>query len=280
MTDHRVRAVPVVEEGELIGQLTARSICGQIMQKRRLNIDAAEIMTSNPLFLREDAPVSKARTLMIERSIDHLPVLRGREITGILTSDMIVFRMAPTRRISLGSLVAQARRRFDVSASGLMSTDPVVSSPDTDVAQVIGAMERRRTAYSLVALWGELQGIITYRDCVKLLAEPKKETLPISIVGLPEDPFEAEATKAKFERVVKRIAKSLPDLLEARSVIKTFDKTGHRRRYEVNVELITPRRRIPFSESGWELAEIYDEISNRMKRVTTKPKQKTRRRVH
>jgi ribosome-associated translation inhibitor RaiA len=128
-------------------------------------------------------------------------------------------------------------------------------------------------------LWGELQGIITYRDCVKLLAKPAETSLPISIVGLPDDPFEAEAAKRKFETVVKRLARSLPDLLEARSVIKTSERTGQRHRYEVEVELITPRKTTSFSTSGWSLPEVFDELSDRIKRVTTKKRERRKIRL-
>jgi len=269
MTEHRVRAIPVLENGKLVGQLTASSICEEMARQGKLNFTAAAIMTPNPISLREDEQVAKARTIMIQKNIDHLPVLRQKEVAGIVTSDAIVFRMAPPERIARQSIVAEEQRRLDFKISGLMAPDPVVSSPDTDVSKVLEQMRRRRTAYSLVAVWGELQGIITYRDCVKQLVEPPKPALPISIIGLPDDPFEAEATKAKFERVVKRIARSFPELLEARSVIKTFEKTGHRRRYEVEVELITPRRKMSFSSSGWSLPETYDVLQDRMKRVTT-----------
>jgi hypothetical protein len=111
-----------------------------------------------------------------------------------------------------------------------------------------------------------------------LLATPRTEEIPISIVGLPEDPFEGQAARTKFERIVNRLAKSMPDLLEARSVIRTSRKTGRRNRYEVEVSLITPSKKISFASSGWNLAEIYDELSDRMKRLTTsKTKQRTPR---
>jgi CBS domain-containing protein len=161
-----------------------------------------------------------------------------------------------------------------------METDPITSMPETDVAQVIREISRRRATYSLVAVWGELQGIITYRDCVRLLITPATETVPISIVGLPDDPFEGQAARTKFERVVKRLAKSLPSLLEARSVIRTSEKTGHRRRYEVEVALITPSKTTSFKSSGWSLPVIYDELTDRMKRLTThKTKQRKPRLV-
>lgn len=278
MTDHRARAVPVTEKGKLVGELTASSICDHMSRQGKLNLTATTVMTPDPTFVREDDPIAKARTIMIQKNIDHLPVLRSKEIAGMLTSDTIVFRMRPPESIGPESRVVEEQRRLGLKVSGLMTRDPAVSTPDADLSQVMEQMRRRRGTFSLVALWGELQGIITYRDCVKLLAEPAKEVLPITIVGLPDDPFEAEAAKAKFERVVKRLMRSFPDLLEARSVIKTSEKTGQRHRYEVQVELITARKRTSFSAWGWGLPEIYDELQDKMKRVTTKrPKQRKRR---
>jgi CBS domain-containing protein len=270
MTAYRVRAVPIVEGGELVGQVTASSICNLMVQAGRMNLSAGRMMTPNPMVLQEGDFAAKARTVMIQKNIDHLPVFRGRDIVGIVTSDALVFRMTPSERIGADSLVAERQRRLELKVSGLMATDPVTSTPETEVSQVIKEMNRRRTTYSLVAVWGELQGIITYRDCVRLLVTPVTEAVPISIVGLPDDPFEGQVARTKFERVVKRLAKSLPSLLEARSVIRTSEKTGQRRRYEVEVALITPSRTISFRSSGWSLPAIYDELSDRMKRLTTK----------
>lgn len=270
MTDYRVRAVPVVESDDLVGQLTAQAVCDRLSRLGRLNLRVAGIMTSNLLILQEGDLIAKARNIMIRRDIDHLPVVRERHIAGIVTSDAIVYRMSPPEKITRESLVAEKQKRLDVKVSALMETDPVTSAPDADVSEVLREMKSRKATYSLVAVWGELQGIITYRDCVKLLAEPVKEALPVSMVGLPDDPFEAEVAKTKFERVVKRLAKSLPELLEARSVIKTSSRAGRRRRYEVEVTLITPTKRTSFTESGWSLPAIYDVLSERMKQLTTK----------
>ena len=120
---------------------------------------------------------------------------------------------------------------------------------------------------------------MTYTDRVKLLAEPAEASLSTSIVGLSEDPFEAEAAKRKSETVVKQLARSLPDLLEARSVIKASERAGRRHRYEVEVELITPKKTTSFGASGWSLPEIFDELSDRMKRVTTKKRERPRSRL-
>jgi ribosome-associated translation inhibitor RaiA len=133
--------------------------------------------------------------------------------------------------------------------------------------------------YILVTQWEELQGIATHRDFMTLLAgtEPESE-LPIFMVGLPEDPFEAEATKAKFKRTINQLHRVFPDIIEARSVIKSKStKPGkERRRYEVNVQIRTTRDLHTYSEEGWELPAIYDIITDRLKRLLIQ-KQKPRR---
>ena len=99
--------------------------------------------------------------------------------------------------------------------------------------------------------------------------EPAPE-FPVFIVGLPEDPFEAEATKAKFKRVVNQLYRVFPDILEARSVIKSKFKAGRDRgRYEVTVQIRTPVDSFSYSDEGWELAAVYDLITDRLKRLMT-----------
>jgi ribosome-associated translation inhibitor RaiA len=132
----------------------------------------------------------------------------------------------------------------------------------------------------LVTQWEELQEIATQRDFMTLLAETEPEPeVPVFMVGLPEDPFEAEATKTKFKRTINQLHRSFPDILEARSVIKSkFTKPGKERgRYEVTVHIKTPRNSYSYSEGGWELPVIYDLITDRLKRLLTQ--KQTRRRT-
>jgi ribosome-associated translation inhibitor RaiA len=140
-------------------------------------------------------------------------------------------------------------------------------------------MLKSAKTYILVNQWEELQAIATQRDFMSLLveAEPEPE-VPIFMVGLPEDPFEAEATKAKFKRTINQLHRHFPDILEARSVVKSkFTKPGKERgRYEVTVHIKTPKNSYSYSEGGWELPVIYDMITDRLKRLLTQ-KQKRRR---
>jgi hypothetical protein len=92
-------------------------------------------------------------------------------------------------------------------------------------------MQKAGSNYSIIEDYGAVQGIITYRDILKLLLKPREpEQLPNTcIIGLPEDPFEAEAARQKFRRVVQLLSRSFPEMTEARAIIKAGETKAARR---------------------------------------------------
>ena len=140
-------------------------------------------------------------------------------------------------------------------------------------------MYKRQKTYYIVHHWREIQGIVTYRDFVVFLAEPEKLDIPAYIVGLPDDPFEAQLARIKFMRNAKALRKSFPKIEEIRSIIKTKDVSGSRCRYEVNVLIRAAGERYIYSQEGWELPSIFDLITDKMMRLLTKKRKKWRRNV-
>ena len=100
------------------------------------------------------------------------------------------------------------------------------------------------------------------------------------MVGLPEDPFEAEAAKNKFVRSVNTLMKSYLDVIEARAKIKFSPKSPkkERRRYEVNVIIKTREGIRVFQDSGWDLPDIFDSIGLRIRRILAQKYSKRKRR--
>lgn len=159
-----------------------------------------------------------------------------------------------------------------------MDPNPLTCPPQTSAEESLSRMLTLDKTCILVAQWDEIQGIATHGDFIALLAAPKeKPEVPIYIVGLPDDPFEAEVAKQKFKRTINQFHKVLAQILEARSVIKSTTSTPgkERRRYEVTVHIKTPKNSYSYASSGWQLTEIYDTIIDRLKRLLP---QKERRR--
>ena len=132
-------------------------------------------------------------------------------------------------------------------------------------------MIRQEATCSIVTLWKEVQGIITYRDYMKLIAKQLDVTeAPLYIIGLPDNPLEAEMAKSKFTRSIKHLKRIFPFIEEAKAIIRTFSKGKKvRQRYEVRVSIITPKRTFTYTESGWELPEIFDDLTKKMKKTLT-----------
>ncbi len=281
MREYHIRALPVVEGKTLLGAVTAPAIIEAMYEYDPLDVTAATIMTRNPTSLHEDAAASTARQLMIRRRIDHLPILSDKGLAGVLTSSHLVFNMfQATETLERSTIIAEQQRKLAFPVKPIMDRHPLVCQPPDKIAPIFAEMTRLGTTYCLVQLWDELQGIITYRDFTKLLVEPSaQESPPIYIVGLPDDPFDAEMAKSKFQRTVEFLQKSLPYIEEAKSTIRTFPATGgSRRRYDVRVSIVTPKRVYTFSETGWELSAVYDAISDKLRSILQRRRRPRRRR--
>jgi CBS domain-containing protein len=173
-----------------------------------------------------------------------------------------------------------AENRLHVAVAGILNKELVTADVHDSIHLVITKMLETDSAYCLIKLWDELQGIITYRDLVSLLGEKIQEEIPVFIIGLPDDPLEAELAKSKFASTVKLLRKIYHDILEARCRIKLKDVKGLRKRYEVDAHIIWTHGSITYTDIGYDLARIFDEMSDALKKkISHKYGRKSRRSI-
>jgi CBS domain-containing protein/ribosome-associated translation inhibitor RaiA len=271
MSEHRIRSVPTSDGHTIIGQVDSTTLLRGLTGKIGSELRIAFLASINPLTIEANASGAKARDLMVRKRIDHLPVVEGKREVGMLTSLHLVSRLAPSESVGVKSIRPQLKSSLDFPVKEVMDQNALTYPPDASAEQVLDSLLKSGKSCVMVLQWEEIQGIATQRDFMSLLAQKEPEPeVPVFIVGLPDDPFESEATKAKFKRVVNQLHRSYPDIIEARSVIKSKLKAGKERgRYEVNVQIRTPGNSYTYSEEGWELAAIYDVVTDRLKRLLT-----------
>lgn len=97
----RIRHLPVVEEGVVVGVISQRDLFrsalasalgyGEKAQRGLMQtLLVKEVMTSPVLTVDPECPVREAARLMQEKKIGCLPVVRGQRLVGIVTeSDML-----------------------------------------------------------------------------------------------------------------------------------------------------------------------------------------------
>ena len=96
---------------------------------------------------------------------------------------------------------------------------------------------------------------------------PAKTDVPYYIVGLPEEPIEASEARAKFERLSSDLCRAHPYIEEVRAVVKSKKATKDHARYEVSVEVVTPRETHAFSGTGYNIAKVFDLMGPKLKRI-------------
>jgi len=278
MSDYRLRALPIIGERTIQSAVTAQSLCRALVSVKAFgNAAISKMMKRNPIEIGKNESISRARRLMLESNIDHLPVLDSGKLCGIILSNHIVFTMFPREGLEKGALVSKPAGYLDLKVSGLMDLDTLVCDPKEKASDVLRSMMKQGKTYSIVKLWDEPQGIVTYRDFIAFLAEPEELDIPAYIVGLPDDPFEAELARMKFMRWAKTLCKSIPRIEEMRSTIKTKDISGERRRYEVDVSIVSAGKVYAYSERGWDLPSVFDSIIDKAKRLLTKKRVRRQR---
>ena len=281
MMDYRIRAVPISDGHKIIGQVNSVDILTQLKGKIGGEMRVTSLAVNDPITIESEASTAKARDLMIRKRIDHLPVTKMKRLEGMITSADIVAHITQPERLGSKSMKPEARGVFDFAVQDAMGSNPLTCSPDTGAEQALNLILSSPGTYILITQWEELQAIATLRNFMTLIAEAEPETnVPVFMVGLPEDPFESEATKAKFKRIVNQLLRVFPDIIEARSVIKSkFSKPGKERgRYEVTVQIRTSRNSYTYSEEGWDLPAVYDTITDRLKRLMTQKQKPGRQR--
>lgn len=84
LDQYRIRHLPVVEGGKLVGILTDRDIRSAAASSLE-RVQVADAMVSPVITVLPETPVQEAAKLMLAHRIGGLPVLQGGELQGIVT---------------------------------------------------------------------------------------------------------------------------------------------------------------------------------------------------
>ena len=275
MSHYRTRSVPVVEDGQIVGQVHAKDIVLLLNQQGLHWITANNILVPNPITVKNDESLATARQIMMSRRIDHLPVIRSGKVSQVLTSMHLLQVFKPGQRIGMGMKGLNALRRFESLIGNLGSTripNCITSAP---LSTVIDNMVKSDSSCCLLTLWDDLHGIITYKDLVNLLETRIENDIPLYIIGLPADLSNADIVKTKFAKIIQNLRKVYPEVEEAKASIKTVhNPTSNRNHYKVTVRVLTPYKSDNYEELGWDLSQVFDALGSRIIRSLSKRSKK------
>ncbi len=112
MRDRRIRHLPVVDDGRLIGILSDRDLRPVLLSPGLTGATVAELMSEEPATIAPGAPVEDAASLLVVRKIGCLPVVEGARLVGIVTETDLLAVL-----VELLGLLSQSTR-LDVVVPG------------------------------------------------------------------------------------------------------------------------------------------------------------------
>jgi len=129
----------------------------------------ASVMTPFPYWIEVDESLRRARGLMVEHRIRHLPVMRARSLVGVLTDRDL-------KRVLDPELGLPPEDELFVRDAYL--PDPYIVDSMTALDVVLEHMAAHHVGSALVTSHGRLAGIFTATDACRLYCEHLRRLFP------------------------------------------------------------------------------------------------------
>ncbi|MBA3044566.1 CBS domain-containing protein [archaeon] len=274
------RTVPVTEKKKIIGMVSrtdvirATKMIGEITE-----MPVGRIMTSNPVCVRENEGVIKAKDTMRDMGIRTLPVAdkNGNIIGAFGLKDISSFFEANRNKSSRGE-VSGERIPVNIEVKSVMHSPPITVDPKANIGTVIDLMTKHRISSVIVEEKRKPIGIVTQADILGVLAGLKeRKGAYVQITGLEEDPSVYNVMYEIIEKYLKKINKMItPQMLMLH--VTTYHPKGKTAKYSVSAKLNTPRK-LFVSKSGaqlhqWDLMKSLDEVMSHLERMVRQEKKK------
>ena len=105
MMEHRIGALPVLRDGEIVGIFSERDVMNRVVALGRSpgTTKISEVMTANPKAVSVEESIDNCLFLMREYGFRHLPITDGKQLKGLVSLRDILLRYVSQKE-------AEARR--------------------------------------------------------------------------------------------------------------------------------------------------------------------------
>ena len=106
MDEKNVGALPIVDNGKLVGIVSERDYTRKVILKGRSSKDTPvkEIMTKQLVTVNPRDRVTECMRIMTEKRVRHLPVLEGADLVGILSIGDVVNWLISAQKAMIDNL--------------------------------------------------------------------------------------------------------------------------------------------------------------------------------
>ena len=101
--------------------------------------------------------------------------------------------------------------------------------------------------------------------------------VPLFVVGLSKDEPANEILSSKFGAALEKVQQVLSHIIEAKITVETQNPEGSRTHYEATASVKTSNDTLIYTESGWDILKIADQLSKKLEGELSKHDNKRQR---
>ena len=195
------RSLPVMEDDDLVGVVRADDLLVHV-QSNLSALDAEDVATSDVVSVTPTTSLGKALATFRTERIEHLPVVTGEDVVGIVSLfDVIAFVTRELHRSQGGDADGRMHKSTGGHHGGMgaregesddMLSLPVrnvmvetigTTAPGRSLDAVLETMLEHDASSALVVDDGSLAGIVTKTDLLESLTWTEDERFPIQLFG-------------------------------------------------------------------------------------------------
>lgn len=169
MIENNIGGIPVVDNGELMGIVTKTDFINTCKGRTYQEIPVKDRMTKDPVTIAPQDRLVHARRLIFDEDVGRLLVIEDDEIEGIVTAKDIAQSMISFRKV-VPDKYKSARIR-NLLVEDIMTQNVRTVPGDASIEDVSSIMVENDFSGLPVLEDGELTGVITKTDLVKLVVE-------------------------------------------------------------------------------------------------------------
>lgn len=106
MDEKDIGAVPIIDNGKLVGIFSERDYARQVAQTERLNLDVSVdvLMTKVVYVVTPDQTIDECMETMTQKHIRHLPVVEDTKVIGLISIGDVVKEIISDRESTIQGL--------------------------------------------------------------------------------------------------------------------------------------------------------------------------------
>ncbi len=279
-----------LDDDKLKGVVSDRQFLEAFKMAEELeHADLEDLMVKDLHQVYEDTTVEQARHVMLDENISRLPVTdKDGNLVGFLRSTTVLRTMIKRERMNAGGTSGgrsgeeiktagggERTQMSEITVDEIMNRTPPMVEDEETGSELAEKMLREGSNELLVTENNKPQGLLTAKDLIDFVYSLRtRDTILVNITGAESDTERNQIHSAVQRQVQGSLGRNLRKPEELTVKMKSKNKEGNQRHYEVRTTLYSELGRLEVKEDGWNLRNIMDESLEKLDRRVRDEKQK------